>query len=129
MFKSFPLILVAFIMFALPMPTLQAQTRSMGMRPGMAMPMMMSPTMSGPLPAAVMPGGLAMTPNLGIGSVGNLGSPFATPLANPLGTGVLGGGLYGLNSRFGAFGSPYGYAGGLGYSPLYLGGFGGTGYS
>jgi hypothetical protein len=76
-----------------------------------------------------MPGALAMNPNLGFGSFGNLGSPFASPFANPFGTGVLGGGLYGSNSRFGAFGYPYGYAGGLGYSPLYLGGFGGAGYA
>src|SRR5262249_8622264 len=39
----------------------------------------------------------------------------------PFGTGVLGGGFYGLNSRFG----PYGYGGGQSYGPLYLPGYGG----
>src|SRR5436190_19471500 len=100
-------VLVCFVMLALPMPGLQAQTRSQGMRPGMAMPsMVMSPTLPGQLPPALMPATLAMNPNLGFGGVGSLGSPFAGPFANPLGTGVLGGGVYGLNSRFGSLGYP-----------------------
>jgi hypothetical protein len=133
MFNSFPSIrvtfLVGFVTLALPVPRLQAQTRSLGMRPGMAMqPMVMSPTVSGQLPPALLPAALAMNPTLGFGSFGNLGSPFASPFANPFGTGVLGGGFYGPNSRLGRYGYSSGYAGGLSYGPLYLPGFGGTGY-
>jgi hypothetical protein len=132
MFNSFPSIrvtfLVGFVTLALPVPRVQAQTRSLGMRPGMAMqPMVMSSTLSGQLPPALLPAAMAMNSNLGFGSFGNLGSPFATPFAKPFGTGVLGGGFYGLNSRLGSSGFPSGYAGGL-YGPLYLPGFGGTGY-
>jgi hypothetical protein len=113
--------LVSFALLTLPGSRLQAQSRSLGMRSGMAMPsMVMTPTLT--------PAALAMNPNLGLGSVGNLGSPFAAPFANPFGTGVLGGGLYGLNSRFGSPGYPLGYAGGYAYGSLYLPGFGGAGY-
>jgi hypothetical protein len=91
-------------------------------------PMVMSPTLSGQLPPALIPAALATNPNLGFGSLGNLGSPFASPFANPFGTGVLGGGFYGPNSRLGRSGYSSGYAGGPSYGPLYLPGFGGTGY-
>jgi hypothetical protein len=98
------------------------------MRPGQAMqPMVMSPTLSGPLPSSLTPVTLAMNPNLAFGSAGNLGSPFAAPFANPFGNGVLGGGFYRLNSRIGSSGYAPGYAGGFSYGPLYLSGLGGTG--
>src|SRR5262249_47371423 len=125
MINSFRSIRVAFLvglaLLAFPVPGLRAQTRSPGMQPGMAMqPRMMSPALSGQLPPSLMPSAFALNPNLGFGTLG-IGSLFASPFANPFGTGVLGGGFYGLNSRFG----PYGYGGGQSYGPLYLPGYGG----
>ena len=104
MIHSFRSIRVAFLvglaLLALPGPGLQAQTRSPGMQPGMALPpRMMPPALSGQLPPSLMP----------------------SPFANPFGTGVLGGGFYGWNSRFG----PSGYGGSGSYGPLYLPGYGG----
>src|SRR5262245_595641 len=126
MIHSFRSIRVAFLvglaLLALPGPGLQAQTRSPGMRPGMALPpRIMPPALSGQLPPSLMPSAFALNPNLGFGTFGNLGSPFAAPFANPFGTGVLGGSFYGWNARIG----PSGYGGGGSYGPLYLPGYGG----